>query len=56
MVYTVEFSARANRDIDKIVARIQADAPTRATQWRQKLHIRGWQPLLASFEVNALFS
>lgn len=40
MAYTVEFSARANRDIDEIVARIQADAPTRATQWRQKLHIK----------------
>ncbi len=40
MAYTVEFSARANRDIDEIVARIQADAPIRATQWRKKLHMK----------------
>lgn len=38
MAYTVEFSARARRDIDEIVAYIQADSPRDATRWRQKLH------------------
>ncbi|QDU42879.1 Plasmid stabilization system protein [Symmachiella dynata] len=40
MAYTVEFSARARRDIDEIVAYIQADSPRDATRWRQKLQER----------------
>ena len=38
MAYTVEFSARANRDIDQIVAHIHADSPLHATQWRRRLY------------------
>ena len=37
MAYTVEFSARARRDIDEIVAYIHADSPVHATRWRQRL-------------------
>lgn len=40
MAYTVEFSARANRDINEIVGRIHADARAHATRWRQKLHVK----------------
>ena len=37
MAFTVEFSARARRDIDEIVGYIQADSPVDATRWRQRL-------------------
>lgn len=37
MAFTVEFSTRATRDVDEIVAYIQADSPTEATRWRQRL-------------------
>ena len=40
MAYTVEFSARARRDIDEIVAYIQADSPIDATRWRQRLEAK----------------
>ncbi len=38
MAFTVEFSLRAERDIDEIVLYIQADSPHDATRWRQRLH------------------
>lgn len=37
MAYTVEFSDRAERDIDEIVVYIQADSPVHATRWRKRL-------------------
>ena len=37
MAYTVEFSERALRDIDEIVAYIHTDSPVAATRWRQRL-------------------
>jgi plasmid stabilization system protein ParE len=37
MAFTVEFSTRARRDINEIVAYIQADSPANATRWRQRL-------------------
>ena len=37
MAFIVEFSACARRDVEKIVAYIQADSPVDATRWRQRL-------------------
>lgn len=37
MAYTIEFSNRSRRDLDEIVAYIQADSPIDATRWRQRL-------------------
>ncbi len=38
MAYSVEFSFRARRDLDHIVAYIAANSPRNATRWRHRLY------------------
>jgi toxin ParE1/3/4 len=40
MAYRVEFSARARREIDEIVAYIHTDSPQNASRWRERLERR----------------
>ncbi len=40
MAFTIEFTERARRDLEEIVAHIQSDSPVNATRWRVKLQER----------------
>jgi toxin ParE1/3/4 len=38
MVFQVEFSFRARRDVDQITAYISADSPINSARWRRRFH------------------